>query len=336
MKNIRNNRNIKIVIFTLIAILTLGVGYAVFSGISLLINGAASATTGDLSYSVKFLSGNGNGPTVTSEYAGVSGTANVTSNTTATFSVTGFSEEGQTAVITYRIKNDSEGVGARLSLEVDNSSENFKVIESINDTELQAGDETEATVTVEVSHLPLEANATVSAEMTARLIAEPISNKEATGNDNATTGELTQPQYKYSVSGQQNNIGENIVGEQPSFEAAKTAYGHPVSTAHILSGGLITESYVAFEKNNTVYYLKGLVNEENEDTHPVYDANVAILQEAFGPDWQSKCEDVGAWLTCRDGGFYADAYKSGSVSAGDSNDNWFCHVNFSGVSWCYY
>ena len=37
------------------------------------------------------------------------------------------------------------------------------------------------------------------------------------------------------------------------FEAAKTAFGQPFATAHIITGGVIEKSYVAFEKKMDKY-----------------------------------------------------------------------------------
>ena len=72
-----------------------------------------------------------------------------------------------------------------------------------------------------------------------------------------------------------------------TFQEATSAFGHPGAIAHITNNGVVTESYVAFERNNTVYYLKGRINESNESSKPVYDANVNTLRDVFGMNLQS-------------------------------------------------
>ena len=57
----------------------------------------------------------------------------------------------------------------------------FKVTERIEDKQLQAGDETTATITVEIIENPFEDDQ--SATVTAKLIATPVYEEDATGND---------------------------------------------------------------------------------------------------------------------------------------------------------
>ena len=78
--------------------------------------------------------------------------------------------------------NNSNSVGAEISLDLTNAnSEYFKVTESIGDTELQAGDTTQASVTVEMIKTPIDND--VSTTISAKLIANPIDNSTATGSD---------------------------------------------------------------------------------------------------------------------------------------------------------
>ena len=84
-----------------------------------------------------------------------------------------------------RVKNESKGIGADISLNVTNSNlEYFKVTEYIQDTQLQAGDETTVTVTVERIKTPI--NDAASTNITAKLIANAIEDEAATGSSPAT------------------------------------------------------------------------------------------------------------------------------------------------------
>ena len=67
MININNKKQLKILIFTLIAIVTLGIGYAGITAINLVINGDVTASVNDQNFKVKFLSESGVTPTITGE-----------------------------------------------------------------------------------------------------------------------------------------------------------------------------------------------------------------------------------------------------------------------------
>ena len=328
--NTRNVKQLKVLIFTLIAIVTLGIGYAGITAINLVINGDATASVNQENFKVHFTQAQ-----AISGSTGASGTSTIDSqdDTKATFDVTGLTKVGDYAEAVYTVRNDSNGVGAEISLSVSNSnSEYFKVIETILDNKLQAGEETTAKVKVEMIKTPITDS--VSTSITATLTASPLENETATGGDEK---ELVKPiSYIYSLT--RNNLNNEITGTTyPNFNAAKTAFGHPASIAHILEGGLIKESYVAFERNGEVYYLRGgAVNEFGQASMPVYDANVAELKKVFGPTWSDYCSEVGGdyrYFSCDAAGLHADAYAHGGVYV--DGDGWHCFVGDYGDSGCY-
>ena len=172
-------KQINIFIFVLIAFIVLGVGYAAISNIDLVVNGTGSVTATQSNFDVRFLDVDGHRPAIT---PGSPNTINVLGNTTATFSVSTLSKKGDTAVATIDVKNESNGVGTRIGLNLTNSNETyFKVTEHIADTELQVGDITTVTVTIEMLKTPISANETTN--ITATLTANPIENSSATGSD---------------------------------------------------------------------------------------------------------------------------------------------------------
>ena len=117
----RNSRKkIKVFLFVLISILTISIG----------INGNGTASVNQNNFKVHFTEAKEITGTT-----GVSGTTIIESNDTiASFNVTGLSKTGDYAEAEYTIKNDSNGVGAEISLSVSNSnSEYFKVTETILD-----------------------------------------------------------------------------------------------------------------------------------------------------------------------------------------------------------
>ena len=184
MHNSQNKKTLQIVLIVLIAVLTLGIGYASISAINLIINGGATANPSDTNFKVKFLKETGVTPKITSEDGGA-GDIDVTSDTTATFNITGLDAVGESAIANFKVKNESNNVGTEISLSVTNSnSEYFKVTETIQDNKLQAGEETTATVKVEMIKTPI--NNAVTTSITATLIATPLENDSATGGSPAS------------------------------------------------------------------------------------------------------------------------------------------------------
>ena len=172
MKNFQNKKTLQICLFVLVAVVALGIGYAAISAINLFINGNATASVNQNNFKVYFTS-TADTPSLTGNVT-VTGTAEISSqdNTVATFNVGGLTKVGDYAIATYTVLNDSEAIGAEISLNVTNSnSEYFKVIETILDNKLQAGDTTLATVKVEMIKTPINDDVTTS--VTARLTATP-------------------------------------------------------------------------------------------------------------------------------------------------------------------
>ena len=146
MQNSQNKKILQIGLFVLIAVVTLGIGYAAISAVNLIINGNATARVDQNNFKVHFT-----GAQAISGSTGASGTSTIDSqdDTKAMFDVTGLTKVGDYAEAVYTVRNDSNGVGAEISLSVSNSnSEYFKVTETIQDNKLQAGEETIAKVKV--------------------------------------------------------------------------------------------------------------------------------------------------------------------------------------------
>ena len=176
--NSHNKKRLQICLFVLIVIVVLGIGYASISAINLIVNGNAIASVNQNNFIVHFVEAqNITGTT------GVGGTSVIESDDTkALFNVTGLSKVGDYAEAKYVVKNDSNGIGAEISLELTNSnSEYFKVTETIDDNKLQAGDTTLAIVKVEMIKTPITDSESTS--ITAKIIAAPLENANAIGGD---------------------------------------------------------------------------------------------------------------------------------------------------------
>ena len=179
MKNSGNEKIFKIFLFVLIAVVVLGVGYAAVSSIHLLFNGTVSVAPDQSRFKVHFVSAQ----RITGS-PGAGGTAIVDHNdkTLAHFSISGLTKEGDYAQATYLIKNDSNKIGADISLKITNSNpEYFKVTQSIDNNILKAGDTTLTKVKVELIKSPIDA--AVSTDVSSRLISNPLDNDSATGRE---------------------------------------------------------------------------------------------------------------------------------------------------------
>ena len=72
------------------------------------------------------------------------------------FDVTGLTKVGDYAEAVYTVRNDSNGIGAEITLNLNSSNtEYFKVTETILDDKLQAGEETTAKIRVEMIKTPI-------------------------------------------------------------------------------------------------------------------------------------------------------------------------------------
>ena len=338
MQNSQNKKALQIGLFVLVAIVVLGVGYAAISAVNLIINGNATASVDQNNFKVHFTQAQ-----AISGSTGASGTSSIDTqdDTKAIFDVTGLTKVGDYAEAVYTVRNDSNGIGAEITLNLESSNtEYFKVTETILDNKLQTGEETTAKVRVEMIKTPITDS--VSTSITATLTASPLENETATGTD-TTTVVVPEP-YVYTVNNYDNKTWinqaiPNGVNQYNSFNNPdRTAFGHSASLAHILEGGLIKESYVAFERNGEVYYLRGGAgNEFGQASMPIYDANVAVLKEAFGPTWSDYCsEDVRAdsrHFRCDADGLRASANANGYVSA-YGGGGWYCTVYDVGYSNC--
>ena len=326
MHNSQNKKTLQIVLIVLVAVLTLGIGYASISAINLIIDGNATANPNDTNFKVKFLNEDGVTPMIEGS---PTNTVQVDSDTTASFNVSTLNGVGQSVTATYRVKNESPGIGASIGLQLTNSNPDyFKVTQKILDNKLQAGEET--TVTVKVEMLKTPVTDTVSTSITATLVATPIEDAEASGGDPQEEIVPKPISYVYTINGVDDIYINTDISAwtrvYSNFPAAKAEFGHPGAIANIVDNGKVTESYVAFEKNNKVYYLKGRIDETSLSEKPIYEHNVSVLKEAF-PDWETTCTGNTSDFHCSVDGFYANANKDGGVHA--SGSDWNCSVNGS-------
>ena len=110
----KNKKGLSTLIIVLVAIIVLGIGYAVIENITLTINGSATATANDANFKVIFEGATSNSAsnqniTVTNSIAeDEQGTPEKQQKLHAVFSVSGMTKAGDYADVTYTVKNKSE------------------------------------------------------------------------------------------------------------------------------------------------------------------------------------------------------------------------------------
>ena len=165
------------IIAILIAILLLGVGYAVVNNRTLTVNGAATVTADDSNFVVKFDQQSTFTVDATGAPAGTVANATRTSDLVAAFSVTGLTQQGDEVVFTYPIVNESETLGASLASPTvtftnTGANEYFNVTATLSSNALAAnGGTANLVVTVTVTKTPITADESTSGTVT--VVASP-------------------------------------------------------------------------------------------------------------------------------------------------------------------
>ena len=175
MKNKFSKKQLQVLIFICIAIISLGIGYAAISSIILTINGTGTVSVNSNNFNVHF--DETVNPTITQDMG--SATIDAQDNKVAHITVTGLSKVGDSALAEYTVINESNGIGVEFGLELTNTNtEYFRVTESIVKKQLQAGQSTKVRVLVELTKTPLEN--TVTTNITGTITSNAIDNAGAT------------------------------------------------------------------------------------------------------------------------------------------------------------
>ena len=339
MQNSQNKKVLQIGLFVLVAIVVLGVGYAAISAVNLIINGNATASVDQNNFKVHFTQAQ-----AISGSTGVSGTSTIDSqdDTKATFDVTGLTKVGDYAEAVYTVRNDSNGIGAEITLNLTSSNtEYFKVTETILDDKLQAGEETTAKVKVQMIKTPV--TDAVSTSITATLTASPLEDAQAAGGEEKSVDELKP--YIYTINTASNMILLNQpmpsgISQYLDFETASAEKRSAGLLAHILKNGIVEESYVVYEDSGKLYYLRGGVDESMLENKPIFDKNVDLLKSKYGNDWSNYCSQSSSGsnlsFSCNSNGISSTVSSNGSVSARNSSYTWDCYVHNNKTVYCNY
>lgn len=331
MHNSQNKKRLQMVLIVLIAVLTIGIGYASISAINLIISGNATASANNDNFKVHFVQ-TGDTPSLTGNVT-LTGSATIDGqdNTKAHFSVSGLTKVGDYAIATYTVINNSDGLGTTISLEVENSnSEYFKVTETITDNKLQAGETTTGTIKVEMIKTPIDTD--VSTSVVAKLIATPIEDAEATGGD--SDSETGEGKYYYTTLVNDTDFSSNITSNEKVYETPNQAIldlsgGNAVVYKRLfVVNNNVVKKYIVQQLGGDDIYIQYGVDESSSQYHPVFDENKRILKEN---GYQGNCSESETLITCSRQGFYAEVKINGQALLQENNygcDENTCGSNF--------
>ena len=159
----------------IIAILCLGIAYAVITGIPLTISGTASATASDENFEVKFTHAQeGEDKKIASQTIEAEITAQITDEDTATISCSGLTTKGDYLTAVYTIENASPELTAYLTAETVCDNDAFIVTTDWEEASIPATEGTDTkTITVKIE-LKETVAADTSANVTVNLTAGSV------------------------------------------------------------------------------------------------------------------------------------------------------------------
>ncbi len=155
-----------VIVLLLVAVLVLGVGYAVITNVTLNVTGQASATTDDANFDVMFVGTPSFNKTGAQADATI--TAAIQDDYTATIQVGGLKQVGDVVTATYEVENVSpEAITANLSALVNNSNtEYFNVTYSFANPSIAQGETTTITVSVQLIKVVVTTDQTATIDVT--------------------------------------------------------------------------------------------------------------------------------------------------------------------------
>ena len=256
----------------LVAIMLIGVGYALIQNITLNITGSATANPNDANFGVKFAE-----TTEVSDASKV--TAAITNDTNATINVVGLTSAGETVTATYTVQNTSTDLSADLSVETTNdNTEYFEITSQLGKTSIVAGEATTLTVTVELLKTPIVA--TEKATMGIQLTAVPVQPGEEGTSGGTTGGKPTETTTLASLTndniGDYIDFGNNVVGTESTSDDWRILYVDetgvfailadylPNSTNYAVNAGLDTMgTYGVYSNKDIDTFLTALTTSSN-------------------------------------------------------------------------
>ena len=299
------NKQIQIVIISLLFIIILGIGYAGVSNIGLKINSAPNVIVNSSNFNVHF---NKNiTPTVSSN--NIVASIDDEDYTIAYFDVSDLVSMSDSATATYNIVNESNGIAAAVSLEIkNNNTEYFNVTKTIQKTNLLAGENTNVTISVTLNKVPVED--AVSSSISIKIKAEPIENDVTiyAYGDPDTVGIQTYTNYY--------DINKNVF-------ISKRGNNKEIC---INKRGIIT---CMSNNYNDSYKMVQAIRGSNDEGTCAFGAE-SDCDDSFGDE---DCEIINE-SSCNYNGLNCFMTSQNYVSCSDTSTNARCSINSNGIASC--
>ena len=228
----KRRKNSKIILGLLIAVIALGIGYAAITGVNLLVNGSTSLkANGD--FKVRFVKPLASETAIENPVANaikISGhnaddsvmnvsemNASVEDDTHATFGAGELDEVGEYVEFTYTVINESDGIDAILSFDindVNDTEDYFEVTKSVSKEQI-ANNET-ATVTIKVKLVNTPKVEDVEGTFTVTLTATPVEASESESGNGEEIQYDNNPAGPYAVAPTAEETHKGIVYLDPT------------------------------------------------------------------------------------------------------------------------
>ena len=299
----------------LLAIILVAVGYATITNVTLNIKGTAKSETSQSNFVVEFV-----GTPTTSGKGTTTATINENKKTEGTIEVSDLNAKGDTATVTYTVKNNSQDLSADLTAEATISNEDyFQVICSLEKTTLKAGEETILTITIKLLKTPIdETKEDLKSNIGVSITAEPKQpGEELNGgstivsNKNKTSVGTYLPIGFSEVAGTNLDNGltiEDSDGNQYVWvEVPKTAEVYPTAGLNIME--FTTDEYTAIE-TDLYTYTNDYRNGTSYKDEYYSDETTGLTSEQYTALKQKMLKSI-----YQNGGFYVGKYETGIEDA---------------------
>ena len=292
----------------LLAIILVAVGYATITNVTLNIKGTTKTEANQSNFVIEFI-----GEPTTGGKGTTTATVNSSKKTEGTVEVSGLTAKGDTATVTYTVKNQSEDLSADLTAEATSSNQSyFETICTLDKTTLKAQEETTLIVTIKLLKTPIdETKEDLTSKIGVSITAEPKQpGEEANGGALTITSKITSPflpEGFSQVSGTNLDNGLTIqdsTGNQYVWvEVPKTDEVYPTAGLDITE--FTEDEYVAIETDLHTY-TSDYRNGTNYKDEYYSDETTGLTSEEYYGLKKKMLKSV-----YQNGGFYIGKYETG-------------------------
>ena len=295
----------------LLAIILVAVGYATITNVTLNIKGTTKTEANQSNFVIEFI-----GEPTTGGKGTTTATVNSSKKTEGTVEVSGLTAKGDTATVTYTVKNQSEDLSADLTAEATSSNQSyFETICTLDKTTLKAQEETTLIVTIKLLKTPIdETKENLTSQIGVSITAEPKQPGEeanegsTTVSSNKTTGGTYLPNgFKQVVGTNLDNgltIQDSTGNKYVWVEVPKTDEVYPTAGLDITE--FTEDEYVAIETDLHTY-TSDYRNGTNYKDEYYSDETTGLTSEEYYGLKKKMLKSV-----YQNGGFYVGKYETGT------------------------